>query len=29
VQKWLNDNSTHTLKRLKQQANRLVYKGKL
>ncbi|MFB4305373.1 S8 family peptidase [Actinomadura sp. GTD37] len=27
VQKWLNDNSTHSLKRLRSQANRLVYKG--
>ena len=29
VQKWLNDNSTHSLKRLRSQANRLVYKGTL
>ncbi|MFS2294735.1 MAG: S8 family serine peptidase, partial [Actinomadura sp.] len=29
VQKWLNDNSTRSLKRLRQQANRLVYKAKL
>ncbi|TYK50897.1 S8 family peptidase [Actinomadura decatromicini] len=29
VQKWLNDNSTHSLKRLKQQPNRLVYKSSL
>ena len=28
VQKWLNDNSTRSLKRLRQQANRLVYKAK-
>lgn len=29
VQKWLNDNSTRSLKRLRQQANRLVYKANL
>jgi subtilisin family serine protease len=29
VQKWLNDNSTHSLKRLRSQPNRLLYKGKL
>ncbi|WP_433466040.1 S8 family peptidase [Spirillospora sp. CA-128828] len=29
VQKWLNDNSTHSLKNLRSQANRLLYKGKL
>lgn len=29
VQKWLNDNSTHSLSRLRQQANRLLYKGNL
>ncbi|NKZ03565.1 S8 family peptidase [Actinomadura latina] len=29
VQKWLNDNSTHSLHRLRSQANRLLYKGTL
>ncbi|MEU8341977.1 S8 family serine peptidase [Spirillospora sp. NPDC048832] len=29
VQKWLNDNSTHSLKKLRSQPNRLLYKGKL
>lgn len=29
VQKWLNNNSTHSLKNLRSQPNRLLYKGKL
>ncbi|MFA1551538.1 S8 family peptidase [Actinomadura chokoriensis] len=29
VQAWLNNNSTHSLKRLRSQANRLLYKGTL
>ncbi|NED53751.1 S8 family serine peptidase, partial [Micromonospora aurantiaca] len=28
VQKWLNDNSTHGLKGLRTQPDRLLYKGK-
>jgi hypothetical protein len=29
VQKWLNTNSTHGLKGLRSQPDRLLYKGKL